>query len=145
VLISGVLPLAGLVVPGRLIDVGSGNGTPGLVLALLRDDLQVTLLEPRLRRWAFLREAARAAERGVTVLRARHDAYAGPPAATVTLRGLALPLRSLVPLVAPGGMLIVIGRAPAAEPPFVATQEGGRLAGDVHLFRRPPDVPRGTS
>jgi 16S rRNA (guanine527-N7)-methyltransferase len=44
---------------GSLIDVGSGNGSPGLVLALLRPDLQVVLLEPRVRRWAFLREAAR--------------------------------------------------------------------------------------
>ena len=53
-------PAAHLPEPGSLIDVGSGNGSPGLVLALVRDDLEVTLLEPRARRWAFLREAARA-------------------------------------------------------------------------------------
>src|SRR4051794_36598931 len=31
---------------GSLVDIGSGNGSPGLVLALLRRDLRVTLLEP---------------------------------------------------------------------------------------------------
>ena len=60
-LVAPVLPLADLLEPGELLDVGSGNGSPGLVLALLRPRLDVTLLEPRQRRWAFLREAARAA------------------------------------------------------------------------------------
>jgi hypothetical protein len=76
-----VIPVLALPDPGRLIDVGSGNGSPGLVLALLRDDLEAILLEPRARRWAFLREATRAAGRGdVEVLRRRHDQYEGPPA-----------------------------------------------------------------
>ncbi|HKC10910.1 MAG TPA: RsmG family class I SAM-dependent methyltransferase, partial [Vicinamibacteria bacterium] len=100
-LVAPVLPLLPLLVPGRLLDVGSGNGSPGLVLALLRPELEVTLLEPRARRWAFLREAARAAGRpDLEVLRLRHDAYSGPPAQTLTLRGLALPLRELGGLVA---------------------------------------------
>lgn len=38
-------------------DVGSGAGAPGLVLALLRPDLQLTLVEPRAKRIAFLRTA----------------------------------------------------------------------------------------
>jgi 16S rRNA (guanine527-N7)-methyltransferase len=92
-LVADVVAAAPLPSPGRLVDVGSGNGSPGLVLALLRDDLDVTLLEPRARRWAFLREAARASGRaGIDVQRLRHDRYAGPPAETVTLRALALPL-----------------------------------------------------
>ena len=93
---ADVVAAAHLPAPGRLIDVGSGNGSPGLVLALLRDDLEVTLLEPRARRWAFLREAARAAGRaGIEVQRRRHDGYSGAPAETVTLRALALPLAEL--------------------------------------------------
>jgi len=81
-LVGDVLPAAPLADPGSLIDVGSGNGSPGLVLALLRADLSATLLEPRLRRWAFLREASRAAGRPeLDVRRERHDRYAGPPAA----------------------------------------------------------------
>ena len=40
----------------RVADVGSGAGLPGLVLALARPDLDVTLVEPLLRRTAFLEE-----------------------------------------------------------------------------------------
>ena len=135
-LVGDVLPAARLPIAGRLIDVGSGNGSPGLVLALLRDDLDVTLLEPRARRWAFLREAARAAGRVVRVLRLRHDAYAGPLARTVTLRGVALPVAELAGLVEPGGRLVVLGRRPEAGGPFEPTGEGDALLGSVAVFRR---------
>ena len=37
-----------------LVDVGSGGGFPGLILAICRPDLQVTLVEPRQKKWAFL-------------------------------------------------------------------------------------------
>lgn len=43
----------------HLLDVGSGAGFPGLVLAAVRPDLCVTLLEPRQKRTAFLRHIAR--------------------------------------------------------------------------------------
>jgi len=135
-LVGSVAPASGIPAPGTLLDVGSGNGSPGLVIAVLRDDLEVTLLEPRARRWAFLREAARAAGRTVRVLRLRHDAYPGPPARTVTLRGLAVPLPELSALVAPGGRVLVFGGRPAAGGPFEATQEGKGLPGEVSAFRR---------
>jgi 16S rRNA (guanine527-N7)-methyltransferase len=132
-LVADPLAAAGQALPGRLLDVGSGNGSPGLVLALLRPELEVRLLEPRARRWAFLREACRAVARpDVVVLRLRHDAYPGPPADTVTLRALALPVAELVPLLAPGGRLLVFGRsraaAPLAELRSLALPSGGRLA-----------------
>jgi 16S rRNA (guanine527-N7)-methyltransferase len=45
-------------VPGsRLVDIGSGAGFPGLPLKIARPDLWVTLVEPRQKRAAFLREA----------------------------------------------------------------------------------------
>jgi 16S rRNA (guanine527-N7)-methyltransferase len=136
-LVKDVVAAGALPAPGRLVDVGSGNGSPGLVLALLRDDLEVTLLEPRARRWAFLREAARAAGRGgIVVERRRHDGFAGPAAPTVTLRALALPLGELRHLVAPGGRVIVFGGRPAASPGFRATTEGEGLPGGVCVFRR---------
>jgi len=55
------LPLLG---PGRarLLDVGSGAGFPGFVLAAAREDLRVTLAEIRERKWAFLRAACARAE-----------------------------------------------------------------------------------
>jgi 16S rRNA (guanine527-N7)-methyltransferase len=135
-LVGPVVPAAGLPDPGPLVDVGSGNGSPGLVLALLREDLEVTLLEPRARRWAFLREAARAAGRPVRVLRVRHDSYPGPAARTVTLRALAVPLAELAPLVEPGGRVLVFGGRPEAGGPFEATREGEGLPGGVLAFRR---------
>lgn len=138
-LVGSVLAAAALPASGRLVDVGSGNGSPGLVLALLRDDLEVTLLEPRARRWAFLREAARAAGRsGVRVLRLRHDAYPGPPAETVTLRALALPPAELRPLVRPGGRLVVFGVRPEPGPGFEPAPEGAALPGGITVFRRTP-------
>jgi 16S rRNA (guanine527-N7)-methyltransferase len=118
-----------------LIDVGSGNGSPGLVAALLRPELAVTLLEPRQRRWAFLREAARTAGRpDVSVLRARHAEYPGPPAAVVTLRALRLPLEELAPLVRPGGRLVVFGSRPETLRPF--REEPDPRARGFHLLRR---------
>jgi len=101
VLVAPVLRALSRLAPGGLIDVGSGNGSPGLVLALLAPDRAVTLLEPRARRWAFLREAARGA---------------GPPAANVTLRALRLSLSDLRPLVASGGRALVYGPEPAPDP-----------------------------
>jgi 16S rRNA (guanine527-N7)-methyltransferase len=136
-LVAPILSAARLPEPGSLIDVGSGNGSPGLVLALLRDDLAVTLLEPRARRWAFLREAARAAGRGtVQALRRRHDSYGGPPARTVTLRALALPLGELRPLVEPGGRVLFFGGEPRCDPGYRDTGEGEGLPGGVRVFLR---------
>jgi 16S rRNA (guanine527-N7)-methyltransferase len=133
-LVAPVLPLADLVPAGRVLDLGSGNGSPGLVLALLRPDLEVVLVEPRARRWAFLREAVRAVGRAdIEVFRGRHRDYAGPPAETVLLRALRLPLEELVPLTAPGGAVMVLGRPAAPAPGFL--QEADPAA-DVHLYRR---------
>jgi 16S rRNA (guanine527-N7)-methyltransferase len=47
--------LAALEPGGSWVDVGAGAGAPGLVASLLRDDLRVTLVEPKDRRVAFMR------------------------------------------------------------------------------------------
>lgn len=55
-------------------DVGSGAGLPGLVLAIARPDIRVTLIEPLLRRTTFLLEAVTAlALTNVVVHRARAE------------------------------------------------------------------------
>ncbi len=46
---------------GELVDLGSGAGFPGLILAAARPDLGVTLVEARERKWSFLAAAARRA------------------------------------------------------------------------------------
>lgn len=70
----------------RWIDLGSGAGFPGLVIAALaketRPDLKVTLIESDQRKAAFLVEAARTMEVSVKVLRSRVEA-ADPQAADV--------------------------------------------------------------
>lgn len=139
VLVASVLPAVPLPEPGRLLDVGSGNGSPGLVFALLRDDLEVTLLEPRARRWAFLREAARLTGRSdLRVLRLRHDEYRDEPARTVTLRALGLPLASLQPLVEPGGRVLVFGAEPKDAYLFVRERDLEIGRGRLRIFRVPP-------
>jgi 16S rRNA (guanine527-N7)-methyltransferase len=56
--IFNCLPVTQLIPQGAsLFDIGSGAGLPGIVLALARPDLTVTLIEPLERRVAFLNEA----------------------------------------------------------------------------------------
>jgi 16S rRNA G527 N7-methylase RsmG len=45
--------------PGRIVDIGSGGGFPGFVVAVARPDCAVTLVESHQRKAVFLREAAR--------------------------------------------------------------------------------------
>jgi len=47
---------------GRLIDLGSGGGSPAIPLALARVDLDLTMVETKARKAAFLREAVRVLE-----------------------------------------------------------------------------------
>jgi len=132
-LVAPVLPLAPLVPAGSVLDLGSGNGSPGLVLALLRPSLDVTLVEPRMRRVAFLREAARATGRpDLKVFRGRHDEYPGPPVQTVVIRALTLALGDLRGLLVPGGLAMILGRPPKAAPGFSLEPS---LVQDLHLFR----------
>ncbi len=62
--------LAGLPERGRVLDLGSGGGVPGLVVATVRPGLELTLLDARQRAGRFLRDAVAAldaAERVVVV------------------------------------------------------------------------------
>jgi 16S rRNA (guanine527-N7)-methyltransferase len=108
-------------VPERatVADVGSGAGLPGLVWAIARPDLDVTLIEPQLRRTAFLDEAIEALGLDqVRVLRARAEDV-DESFDVVTARAVA-PLEKLarwcLPLVRPGGVLLALkGRTASDE------------------------------
>lgn len=101
-------------------DIGSGAGLPGLVLAIARPDLRVTLVEPLLRRSIFLGETVNTLQlRNVAVVRARAEELHGARRFdSVTSRALA-PLDRLVrwcwPLVAAGGQLVAVKGGRAAD------------------------------
>jgi len=103
---------------GTLVDLGSGAGLPGLVLAMVLPDMAVTLLEPMERRCRFLTECV--TELGlanVSVLRGRAE--------DVTIRADVVTARAVAPLprlaelamgvVRPGGMILAIKGRTAAE------------------------------
>jgi len=103
-------------------DVGSGAGLPGIVLAVARPDLTVTLIEPLARRSVFLTEAV--ATLGLdrtSVVRARAEECVGKlsPADVVTARAVAALDRLAgwcLPLTAVGGRLLAFkGTSAAAE------------------------------
>jgi 16S rRNA (guanine527-N7)-methyltransferase len=82
-----------------LVDLGSGAGFPGLVLAIMGVP-EVHLIESDVRKCAFLREAARATGAPVTVHTKRIEAVQGLRADVVTARALA-PLTDLLGWAAP--------------------------------------------
>ena len=62
------------ILKGRLADVGSGAGFPGLALKIIRPELHVTLIEANAKKSAFLAEVVRDLGLiGVDVLRARYE------------------------------------------------------------------------
>ncbi|MBO0809667.1 MAG: 16S rRNA (guanine(527)-N(7))-methyltransferase RsmG [Actinobacteria bacterium] len=104
--------------PSALIDLGSGAGLPGIVLALLLPDVSVTLLERMARRSEFLRECVR--ELGlvnVRVVEAQAEEVAGLLTADVVTARAVAPLVRLAPLALalarPGGLVLAIKGAGA--------------------------------
>jgi len=94
-------------------DIGSGAGLPGLVIALARPDLRVTLVEPLLRRTTFLDEVVGTlALDNVVVRRDRADALHGSDTFDVVTARAVAPLERLLgwcmPLVAPTGSLVAM-------------------------------------
>lgn len=105
--------VAPLLRPGRVGDVGSGAGLPGLVLAIARPDVEFVLIEPMERRVGWL--TAQVADLGlsnVEVVRARaQDVELSPWLDQVTARAVSA-LSKLIPmtarLVRSGGELLLL-------------------------------------
>jgi 16S rRNA (guanine527-N7)-methyltransferase len=115
-------------------DVGSGAGLPGLVWAICRPDLTVTLIEPLLRRVTFLNEAVDALGlTNVEVLRARaEDVHRQREFDVVGSRAVA-PLDRLgawcLPLVRRNGLMVAMKGSSAAEEIQSAGASIARLGG----------------
>ena len=106
--------LADAIPEGSVVcDLGSGAGLPGLVLAIARPDLRVTLVEPLLRRTTFLDEVVADLGLGsVEVLRGRAEDLHGERTFDVVTSRAVAPLERLLawsmPLVAPDGALVAM-------------------------------------
>jgi 16S rRNA (guanine527-N7)-methyltransferase len=115
--IFNCLPVTQLLPEGTtLFDIGSGAGLPGIVIALARPDIQVTLIEPLERRVEFLKEAT--AGLNIEVIRGRAQDVK-KSAHYVTARAVA-PLEKLKKMswhmVKTGGALLAMkGESAAAE------------------------------
>jgi len=102
----------------RVVDLGSGAGFPGLVLAMM-SDAEVHLVESDGRKCVFLREVARLTDTDVTVHNARAESLPSLRANVATARALA-PLDHLLDLAKPmlvqaGMCLFLKGRAVESE------------------------------
>ena len=112
-LINSASVVSFLPASGTVIDVGSGAGLPGIVLAAIRPDLRVVLLEPMERRVAWLTEVVEQLGLGsVEILRGRAEDMQGTLVAdAVTARAVA-PLDRLagwtLPLLRAGGVLLAM-------------------------------------
>lgn len=101
-------------------DIGSGAGLPGLVMAIRRPDLQLTLVEPLLRRTTFLEEATVALGLvNVRVVRARAEELHGREAFDVVTSRAVAPLDRLsrwsLPLVRAGGEFLAMKGSSAED------------------------------
>lgn len=112
--------MAPLVPTGSLGDIGSGAGLPGLVIAILRPDVQCTLIEPMERRTQWLSDQAHnLGLNNVEIVRARaQDLHNKRTFDTVTARAVSA-LRKLIPMAAPltglGGQLIFLKGSRVSE------------------------------
>lgn len=121
----------------RIVDIGSGAGLPGLVLALVRPDLQVTLVDTQARRVKFLDEAIERLNlsSNCSATQARVPEYwgqSGTQVDFVVARGLA-PLEQLIdwtwPALEKGAILLAIkGQGASREVQALRKSRGAWLA-----------------
>ncbi len=124
----------------RLVDLGSGAGLPGLVLAILGAP-EAHLIESDRRKAAFLREAARATGAGVTVHACRIEAAPPLEAEVVTARALA-PLSVLIGLtyrfIGPASLCLFLKGRTAADELGEARRQW-RMAVETHPSLTDPE------
>lgn len=133
--------------PLRWVDLGSGGGFPGLVVAAVlaeRAGSQMHLVESDTRKCAFLREAARRASLPVSVHPQRIEQVAerlAPGTDVVSARALA-PLPKLLDLAAPflaAGALGIFPKGKDAESELTAARKGWTLDLELRESRSDPD------
>lgn len=125
-----------------VIDVGSGAGLPGIVLAVARPDISVVLIEPLARRTTFLNEAVTALGLSdqVTVIRGRAEEQVGRVRAKVVTARAVAPLDRLagwcLPLTATGGRMLALKGASAPAEIDEHQASVARLGGGTAVIRK---------
>lgn len=126
--IANCIPITTIIKPNlRLVDIGSGAGLPGIVIALARPDLRVTLVEPLQRRVDFLTEVVAKLDIPVEVIRGRAE-IVKKQFEVVTARAVA-PLEKLIQIswhmIPKGGQLLAIkGEGAQAELDITKLKKG---------------------
>lgn len=130
--VDSLIPLTVVKIPqgGRLADVGSGAGFPGLPMKIARPDLDVTLIEATNRRAAFLEHAVRVLRvQGVTVALGRaedlgrraeyRERFDAVVSRAVGRAGVGVEL--CLPLAAEGGVVVLL-KGPRAREELAAAR-----------------------
>lgn len=132
---------------GSVVDIGSGAGLPGVVLAAMRPDLEVVLLEPMIRRTTWLTEVLDVTGIRAEVIRGRAEELHGHRTFDVATARAVAPMDRLatwaLPLVEPGGELIALKGRTAQEELDAAGELIARYGGaDARVVDAPtlPDV-----
>ncbi len=128
---AGLLPET-----GTLVDVGSGAGLPGVVLAAMRPGMRVVLLEPMERRVVWLRHVRELTGlTNIEVVRGRAEELAGRLVADVVTARAVAPMERLagwtLPLLREGGVLLALKGRQAQDELVSAADELARLGGDA--------------
>lgn len=114
----------------RMLDVGSGGGSPAIPMVLALPRLQLVMVESKTRKSVFLREAVRALDlAGVEVATARFEELLARPELheahdLVTIRAVRLETRTLMTLQAfikPGGLAFLFRAAATMDPSRMLT------------------------
>jgi len=137
--IANCIPITTLIKEGvRLADIGSGAGLPGVVIALARADLKVTLIEPLQRRVDFLTEVIDQLEIPVEVIRGRAETVK-KQFEVVTARAVA-PLEKLIQIswhmIPKGGHLLAI-KGESAQDELAATKLKKGATAKLHEISLP--------
>jgi 16S rRNA (guanine527-N7)-methyltransferase len=137
--IANCIPITTLIKEGmRLADIGSGAGLPGVVIALARADLKVTLIEPLQRRVDFLLEVIDQLEIPVEVIRGRAETTK-KQFEVVTARAVA-PLEKLIQIswhmIPKGGHLLAI-KGESAQDELAATKLKKGATAKLHEISLP--------
>ncbi|GER13979.1 16S rRNA (guanine(527)-N(7))-methyltransferase RsmG [Variovorax boronicumulans] len=104
---------------GRLLDVGSGGGLPGVVIAIMRPDIEVSCLDAVAKKAAFVQQVAAELELpNLRGLHARVESLAGSYEVISSRAFASLPdfFNGSVHLLAPGGVWLAMkGKVPSDE------------------------------